>query len=223
MPRTPPPPPDELAEQTALADAGEATGVFLHELGNLLNNLLLSARLLQRQLPEEFQPRLVETCQLITETAGQMQQLAKYRQLQRIEPYPVDLNALATEVATGASNVQLECADSLPKLPATRAEIKRIVRLLIANAHRAHDDMVRMHTWSNADHLGFTIEYGGPIRTAEQMQHYFEPFSNVRGSENNLELAMAKNVVRRLGGQLQAEALPEGGVRLIASWPRTRR
>src|SRR4051794_33393240 len=83
----PAPPADLLAEETGLADAGEATGVFLHELGNVLNNLLLIARLMQRQLPEEFRSRLGESCRLISEVAGQMQQLAKFRQTRRSPPY----------------------------------------------------------------------------------------------------------------------------------------
>src|SRR3954451_20260029 len=91
--------PDLLAEEMAVADAGEAASVFLHELGNVLNNLLLNARLMQRQLPEEFRDRVGESCKLISGVAVQMQHLANFRQTRRTTPYPVDLSAVARTVA----------------------------------------------------------------------------------------------------------------------------
>src|SRR5438105_4901778 len=95
----PTPAPDLLTEEMALADGGEAASVFLHELGNVLNNLLLNARLMQRQLPEEFRDRVGESCKLIGGVAVQMQHLAKFRQTRRSPPYSVDLSAAARAVA----------------------------------------------------------------------------------------------------------------------------
>jgi signal transduction histidine kinase len=216
---------EELAEQTALADAGEAAGVFLHELGNVLNNLLLSNRLMQRQLPEEFRTRLADSCRLITEVAGQMQQVAKFRQTRRQEVYSLDLNKLVKEVVDDLgvkpAKLTLELAETPPPITATAADSKRVLRFLIQNALAVTDKKkpVLLRTATETDQVVMVLEDSGGPLSEEQMRHFFSPFQNLRPGQNNLELAICKNLMRRMGGQLETEIIPEEGVRFRASWP----
>lgn len=226
-PASEPAPSDLLAEETILADAGEAAGVFLHELGNVLNNLLLSARLMQRQVPEEAQERLAESCRLITQVAGQMQQLAKFRQGRRVLPYPVDLNvvvrAVLKEVGGKSSRVELDLVDAPALVAVTAADLGRVVRFLLQNALAVTGEKkpVVLRTTSGPEQIRLVIEDGGPPLEDAQMRLLFEPFANLRPEQNHLELAVCKNLVRRMNGQLAADALTDG-VRFTASWPQVR-
>src|SRR5688572_14253618 len=127
--KTDPGPQQHLAEEIALADAGEATGVFLHELGNVLNNLYLSAKLMLRQLPEEYRPRLEDSCKAINAIAGQLRQLNDFRQGRRTLPYLVDLNALVQQVVAEhkSADIETDLDGSLTPLPGITADLKRIV------------------------------------------------------------------------------------------------
>jgi signal transduction histidine kinase len=217
--------PGLLSEETNLADAGEAAGVFLHELGNVLNNLLLSARLLQRQLPDEFHEQTTESCRLISEVAGQMQQLAKFRQGRRTIPYPVDLHALVRDVIADcgqASRVMTDLASDPAQVLATTADVRRLLRLLVQNALAvsAPDQAVSVRTLAGPKELQLVVEDNGPTLDAEQLRMMFEPFQYLRSGQSPLDLAICKNLVRRGNGQLEANLRPGGqGLRITASWP----
>ncbi len=218
-----PPTPNLLSEETAIADGSEAAGVFLHELGNVLNNLLLSARLMQRQLPDEFRERMTESCQLISAAANQMQQLARFRQSRRIPSYPLDLISLvhATIGEFPAQRVQMEPTETSAMVTGTVAEVRRVVRLLLMHALTASDErsVVRVWTERGPEHIRLIVEDRGPNLPPGQLPQLFEPFQHLRPGQS-LELSICKNLMRRMSGQLDAEVCPSGeGLRFIASWP----
>ncbi len=211
----------ESEENVVLADGGEAAAVFLHELGNVLNNLLLSNRLMQRQLPEEHASRLTESCRLVSEIAGHMQQLARYRQTQRIAPYPVDVNGLVHQLADEqGESIHLEGDQEPALVQATAADLRRLLRLLVQNALAVSEKKpIRVELQRDAQQVRLSIEDNGPPVRDDQLPLLFEPFQQpLRPGQSQLELAVCRNVVRRQGGQLEAAKTP-GGLRWTVTWP----
>jgi signal transduction histidine kinase len=219
---------DVTVEEMALADAAEATGIFLHELGNVLNNLLLTARLLQRDLPAEYNNRLDDSCRLIGEVAVQMQQLARYRHAHRVLSYPVDVGRLTREavenVGGQAPGVSLVISGDEPPLVAgTVADMRRIVRLLLQNALAvsSRNKPVRVTLDSDSERVRLVIEDSGPSLEPDRLLRLLTPFhEELRPGQNQLELAVCQNLVRRLDGRLELEAVSGGGVRFVAVWGR---
>lgn len=204
----------ELAEQAALADAGEAAGVFLHELGNVLNNILLQARLMQQDAPPELQPRLADTCKNISQTAQHMKYLAQFRQARRIRPYAVDLN----ETLRGAA-AALDLAADLPPILSTLADLKRLLDLLLRNAATG-DQKPNLTTGSEGDQVNLRVRCAGIQVSDDDMPSLFEPFKRIGSVPNGLELAICRELVRRARGQMAAERDEQGRLCYLISWPR---
>jgi signal transduction histidine kinase len=219
---------DAVAEEMALADSGEATGVFLHELGNVLNNLLLTARLLQRDLPPEYSHRLDDSCRLIGEVAAEMQQLARYRHAHRVASYPVDVGQLTREIVdqlgSQAPRVSLVISGEQPPLVAgTVADMCRIVRLLLQNALAVsgRNKPVQVTLDGGSEQVRLIIEDSGPSVDQDRLLQLCTPFhEELRPGQNQLELAICQNLIRRLDGRLELEAIAGGGVRFAAAWSR---
>ncbi len=207
----------ELAEQTLLADAGEAAAVFLHELGNVLNNILLDTKLLQGDLPDEHHERLGVTCELITETARKMKALADYRQRCRPQAYTVDLASAISDaaVSSGAepfTKIQLSPGQLL--VVGSMADIKRLFRLLLedALAEKSSDQGCIAIVASHGEKgIEIRLEHDGPVVNDEELRNVFEPYQTGRKAEAAARLAICQNLVRHTGGTINVQSRSKGG------------
>lgn len=204
-------------EQQRMADAGEAAAVFLHDLGNALNNVLLDNRLLQRELPAEHQDRLTESCNIIIETAKQMQQLAEYRQERRPDPYPVELNNALNEFAATNSNwdgrIEIHSAENQLYVLSTITDLERVFRLLVDNILRmVGDEGTLVLTVTESDQsalLEFRTSDFTP--TSEELAEMFVPFLPKSVPQNSLEMTVCQNIIRRMKGTIRpAQGDPDG-------------
>jgi signal transduction histidine kinase len=216
----------ELQELSGAADVAEAFGVFLHELGNLLNNLVLDVRLLERELPPGAPPRLAEIGRLAGSVPSLLGHLARFRQARRQVPRAVDLNRVAARVvdrfARSGAGVQAELAPDLPAVSGTPVALGRLVRMLTENALAVTPPSagpVRLRTERVGDQVRLSIADNGPPVPAEALPRLFEPFVATREGQSGLELAICKAQVRRLLGSLEAVSRPEGGVTFITELP----
>jgi signal transduction histidine kinase len=217
---------EELAEQTAGADVAEAFGVFLHELGNVLNNVVLDLRLLEREVPEEARARLKEVSLLVGSVpTALVAPLMRYRQERRAPPRPLDLNRVACRaverVRREGAAVRVQLAPDLPPVAGTPAGLGRVVRLLLTNALAitpAGRGPVALSTRREGDAVQLCVEDGGGPVAPEALAQLFEPFAMPRPGQNSLELAVCKTLLRRLQGNLTASSGPEG-VSFVAELP----
>jgi signal transduction histidine kinase len=216
----------DLQELTGAADVSEAFGVFVHELGNVLNNIVLDVRLLERQVPDEARGRLAEVARLAGSVPGLLGQLTHFRQARRPAARPVDLNRVAADVVerlgrSGAA-VRLELAADLPPVTGTPAVLGRLVRLLVGNALAVTPPAagpVCVRTERAGEQVRLCVEDGGPPVPDEALHLLFEPFVTAREGQSGLELAVCKAAVRRLLGSLDAVNRPGGGLTFVAELP----
>jgi signal transduction histidine kinase len=216
----------EFQELSGAADVTEAFSVFMHELGNILNNLVLDLRLLEREVPEGARGRLAEIGRLAASVPDLLGQLTHFRQARRPAARPVDLNRVAARaverLGVPADAVRLELAPDLPPVEGTPIGLGRLVRLLVGNALAvtpAAAGPVRVCTERAGDQVRLRVEDGGPSVPEEALPRLFEPFLTTRDGQSGLELAICKTMVRRLLGSLDAANRPEGGVTFIAELP----
>ena len=216
----------ELQELTGAADVAEAFGVFLHELGNVLNTLVLDVRLLEREMPQGAPARLTEIGRLAGSVPGLLGHLTRFRQARRQAPRPLDLNRVVARVvdhlARAGAAVHADLAPDLPPVSATPVALARLVRLLVENALAvtpANAGPVRLWTERANDQVRLSIADNGPPVPDETLPRLFEPFVMTREGQNGLELAICKAQVRRLLGSLEASSRPEGGVTFVIELP----
>ena len=214
---------DLLDEQTRLGDDAEATGVYLHELGNVLNNILLDAKLMQRDVPAEVANRLKDSCDLITESANQLKQLAQYRQRCRTAPYKVNIHEqiIAAIDSEHSNHVRFEHTDDLPAIIATVSDVDRVLRLSLKNALSisSDDDAVVVTGQQEDDHVLVEMRIAKPHCAVEQIPFLLMPFHYEPERWDNLEAAVCQNLMRRMNGRLSVRGDESFGLTIQLQWP----
>jgi hypothetical protein len=79
----------EMPEERNPAEGDECAGL-LHELGNLVNTLVLATRMLERQAPEGLRDQLHDIRQLGIDMATVMQRFHQNRHRRRARANPAD-------------------------------------------------------------------------------------------------------------------------------------
>jgi two-component system sensor histidine kinase BaeS len=139
----------------------------------------------------------------------------------------VDLAALLTRVAgshdAGFKAAGLRLAVSVPEGPApVQADAGRLQQLLdnlLENSRRYTEapGYVRLSLSEAAMHWQIDLHDSAPGLPGEQLAHLFERFFRAESSRNRatggagLGLAIGRNIVLAHGGQIEADASPEGG------------
>jgi signal transduction histidine kinase len=144
---------------------------------------------------------------------------------------PVDLEAAAQdaidEVTTAArkSNIVIEAELSPSLTLGDRVLVERLVANLIDNAVRYNlpGGSVRVITGINYDIPYVTVINTGPLIPESVVDSLFEPFTRLDGRASNgqnagLGLSIVTSVVTAHHGELRAEALPNGGMKISVAF-----
>ncbi len=201
-------------ELQAYGDIAEAVSPVLHEVGNLLNTMVLEAGNLERQASNELRPGFQKIRQCGRQLAALLHQFAGYRSSKSPRPYPVDLHdvlrAAAQELDSGAARLELVLAPEPALVAGSIGQLRLLVRLLLANVGRAtavDGGRVTVRTACQDGHVTLTVEDEGPSLP----EGYSEsPLGPVRDGESAFELAACQSVVRRLHGMWQTVNRTDG-------------
>ena len=136
------------------------------------------------------------------------------------------------ELGFGPSRVDLDLAQGAPGVMADPGLLQRVVVNLLANAVRFSppDERVRLSSSSFGGETQIRISDRGPGVAAERLDDIFVPFQRLGDTDNltglGLGLALSRGFTEGMGGTLQAENTPGGGLtmvmRLRAAGPQNR-
>lgn len=214
----------QLAEQQALGDLAETIGPVLHEMGNVLNHVVLELGALERQIPAEHREKVKRVRQLGRSFVTMMTQYANYRSGVPGKPYPVAwpelLRQVSTELTERIGPVQLDLPDALPPVWSTRIVIERLFRLLLLHFSAAAASPAPLHIRAEVvpDKVRLHLERQPQTIPEEWLPHFFEPFFPERAIQTNMELAACHGMVHRMRGNLDIVPAPSG-LRLALELP----
>ncbi|CEA08371.1 Sensor protein KdpD [Arthrobacter saudimassiliensis] len=129
------------------------------------------------------------------------------------------------ELQLGPDTVELDLAQELAPLLADRVLLQRVVVNLLANAVRFAPAGTKVRITTSA--FGGTEEIRiidhGPGIEPERRQDIFVPFQRLGDTDNltglGLGLALSKGFTEGMGGKLEAEDTPGGGLTMVLSLP----
>jgi signal transduction histidine kinase len=200
------------------ADVGELVGPLIHDVTNLLNNLLLNLAVLEQggDLSSINLPRLRSRVEQVT---GLIKEVQDYRRRKAPPSPPADINAAAREAVAllqrefgdsiGAEvPVTLDLPADLPPVPAARPDLVRCVLFLLKNAARAAREAkkeVRVSTAPGTDAVLVRVAVPGLQVLVESQSRLYDTLGAVCPGVSSLELATAKSIARRFNGRLAAD------------------
>jgi two-component system sensor histidine kinase KdpD len=139
----------------------------------------------------------------------------------------VALRALAG--VDGAGRVQIEIDESLPDVVADAGLLERVVANVVDNALRyARDAPIVMRASAYADRVELRVVDAGPGVPKKAREELFAPFRRLGGVDPSdrdggsgvgLGLSVARGFTEVMGGTLDAEDTPGGGLTVVVSLP----
>jgi two-component system sensor histidine kinase KdpD len=191
-----------LSKDVRLTDADRrelltAADGSLDRLAALVDNLLAMSRLQAGALPIDIQPTAVDE---------------------------VASRALA-ELGPAAASVLVELPDDLPLVRCDPGLLERVLANLVGNALRySPADQPPLLTGSHLDRRAeIRVVDRGPGIPASQWEHVFLPFQRLGDTDNTtgvgLGLALARGLTEAMGGVLEPEETPGGGLTMLVSLP----
>ncbi|MBA8829546.1 ATP-binding protein [Alpinimonas psychrophila] len=129
------------------------------------------------------------------------------------------------ELDLGPGDIELDLGRGLPPLLADAGLLQRVIVNLLANAHRfaPPGTRVRISTSSFGNTVEIRIVDHGPGIPSERRDEVFVPFQRLGDTDNltglGLGLALSKGFAEGMGGTLEAEDTPGGGLTMVIALP----
>ncbi len=232
---------EEAARAAPLAEANKVRTALLAAVGHDLRTPLAAAKAVVSGLRAEDVPlgeddrrELLRTADDALDTlAGLVDSLLDLSRLQA-GALPVHLApALVEDVVAGALDdvsvaggpVVLDVAEDLPAVLVDAALLERVVVNLLSNAQRYAPAGAPPLLGASAvlDRVEIRVADTGPGIPAAEYERVFLPFQRLGDHDNStgvgLGLALARGLVEAMGGTLDPEETPGGGLTMVVSLP----
>lgn len=231
----------EAAQATLLAQANNLRAAMLQSVSHDLRTPLASIKasvtsLLQSDV--SFSPdEQVDLLVTIDEESDRLNRVvANLLDMSRLQANALEPSRIATEVddvvaaslasiAAPADRVVVDVDALVPAVWADPGLLERALANLVANAlvWSPPDEPVRVRASEHGGHVAISIADRGPGIPSDQLARVFEPFQRLgdRSSQAGvgLGLAVARGFVRAMGGELELDDTPGGGLSAIVLLP----
>ncbi len=231
--------PDMAAISTAFNDMADAVQDRLererrfsanvsHELRSPLTGIMGTADLLESRLDRlpEREATLVEALnrqvRRFSATVLDLLEISRIGGDQLVQAEQIDIGLLIDELLAGRGlDTALRSGDEV-RLVTDPRRFERVVGNLIDNAERHGDGVTKIVTERTETGLRLTIDDGGPGIPPDLAGQIFEPFARGDSTSQDgagLGLAIVREQVRLLGGQVEVSRSDEGGARFTVDVP----
>lgn len=209
--------------RTFVTERTKMLAAISHDLRTPITSLRLRAEMLDDAEAREKMIQTLADMQDMVEAT-----LAFAREEAAAEPTrPTDLAALINAVADDLNDLghTVDCAADAPLVyPCRPLAMRRAVTNLALNA-ATYGKSARLHLSEKNGTPEIVIEDDGPGIPPDQIERIFEPFVRLETSRSQdtggigLGMSIARDIVRRHGGDIRLENREEGGLRVTITLP----
>jgi two-component system sensor histidine kinase MtrB len=202
------------------------SGNVSHELRSPLTGILGTAELLEHRrerLPEReatLVTALVTQVRRFSATVLDLLEISRIGGDETIQHESIDVGALIDDVLGNRGLPSELHAGTAVRITTDPRRLERVVSNLVENAERHGDGLRRIAVESGPETTRIVVDDAGPGIAEEMSGQIFEPFS--RGDVTSqdgagLGLAIVREQVRLLGGEVAVQTSPQGGARLVVT------
>ena len=217
---------EELHRTRKLASIGTLASGVAHELNNPLNNIYLSAQILEKETQESSSPMVKE---IVTDIVGQtirvkgivgdLLEFAKGREPRRKEIEMTELIRKAYRLVSMTEDTKKVnfTLDNDPDGAVAYADPEQLERVFINLFNNALDamsgagDLAVKVSRAGDGLIGITVSDTGKGMPADALAKVFEPFYTTKDKGTGLGLAITFNIIKRHGGKVSVESTEGGG------------
>ena len=231
---------EDLAHVLRVTTLSELAAALAHEisqpLGAILSNAQATRRLLDnhRAEPEELTDALADITDDAKRAAQIIHRLRAMFSKRRVDPVPVDVNALAqdvvgllrTNLGRRAILVRLNLGAALPPVLGDAVQLQQVLVNLIINAAEAIDAVdvgariIRVESSRSApERLVVAVRDSGIGLKASELERVFEHFVSSKPHGLGMGLAISRSIVQAHGGRIWATANEGAGLTVHVELP----
>jgi two-component system NtrC family sensor kinase len=221
----------ELAHAKNLATLGVTASKVTHEVGNLINNVGMSANALHR---EDLSPKGNDALVKLEKESARVQQFVrdflKFAKPPEFKPSPLALDLIIREVmamhgpavkAKGAA-LELDWPEEIPTVQADPRQIYQVFTNLIKNSTEAMEGegRIRIAGRIESDFLVVSTEDEGTGIAPEHVDRIFEPFFTTKGKKGTgLGMAIVYSIITAHRGTIECDSAVGKGTRYVIRLP----
>ncbi|MDB5461088.1 MAG: sensor histidine kinase, partial [Caulobacteraceae bacterium] len=235
---------EALRQSQRMEGIGQLTGGVAHDFNNVLTAVLGSLQLASKRVTDERARQLIDNAVQAAERGAKLtSQLLAFSRRQRLEPLPVDLNAmiermggLFTSTLGGTVKVERVLAAGLPPALADPAQLELALLNLALNARDAmpQGGVLRLSTAlvtlgapraasepESGRYIALAVKDTGPGMSEEVADRAFEPFFTTKplGKGSGLGLSQVLGLAKQLGGGVRLDTAPDAGAEVTLYLP----
>ena len=230
----------EQEARTSSRAKSEFLAVMSHEIRTPLNGVLGVAALMERELTQEplrpYVRTILDSGQSLLRLLTDALDMSRAEVgLMSFETAPVHLGALAQDLAAlwspradeKALTLSVACdAEAAPCVVADEMRLKQLLNNLIGNAIKftpagGVDVRIESRAHGGEAAIAVTVDDSGPGVGEEAARAIFEPFNTGQagreGAGAGLGLAICRQIVQRMGGEISVGRSDRGGARFVVS------
>ena len=225
---------EALRQSQRMEGIGQLTGGVAHDFNNVLTAVLGSLQLASKRVEDPRARQLMDNAVQAAERGAKLtSQLLAFSRRQRLEPLPVDLNAMIERMGGlfastlgGTVRVEKALTEGLPPALADPAQLELALLNLALNARDAMPGggVLRLSTAltplsspravsepESGRYIALSVRDTGPGMSEEVMERAFEPFFTTKslGKGSGLGLSQVLGLAKQLGGGVRLAS--EGG------------
>lgn len=238
---------EQLRQTQKMEAVGKLAGGIAHDFNNILTAILGYGGQLLRRVSEDARVRrpVEEICKAAERAAGLTRQLLAFSRRQVLQPKPLDLNTVVSNMVAlfqrliGEHITLVTALD--PAGGAIKADQVQLEQVLVNLAVNARDAMLQGGTLTletgNVEleantaarlscqpgpYVRLIVQDTGCGMDAETQAHCFEPFFTTKpvGKGTGLGLATVYGIVQQSGGAIEIESAPDCGTTVRIYLPR---
>jgi PAS domain S-box-containing protein len=235
---------EALRQSQRMEGIGQLTGGVAHDFNNVLTAVLGSLQLASKRVTDERARQLMDNAVQAAERGAKLtSQLLAFSRRQRLEPLPVDLNAmiermggLFSSTLGGTVKVERVLAAGLPPALADPAQLELALLNLALNARDAmpQGGVLRLSTAlanlgaprspsepESGRYIALSVKDTGPGMSDDVAERAFEPFFTTKplGKGSGLGLSQVLGLAKQLGGGVRLQTAPDAGAEVTLYLP----
>jgi two-component system NtrC family sensor kinase len=221
----------DLVHARNLAVLGTTSSKVTHEVGNLLNNVGMTLRMLKQETLSPKGEKALEVLEKeslrVREFIHSFLQFAKKPDLRLTKTSMVSIvNEVVTTLKPEADQrnicFELDWPDDLPRVNIDSGLFYQAFTNLVKNSLEAISEsgVIRITGYIETEHLCVQIKDTGSGVDPKILEHIFDPFFSTKGKKGTgLGMSIVKTIVEAHGGTVEIHSKAEKGTRVILCVP----